>query len=219
MATVEEIERKTYKYAMQCDSTFYLHLCPTYSDISEVPLLSVARSDDYEYQSDQCVILDDVQFSRSLSIPVTITENISGSTLLDKVIIYVNDYNTGTVYSTNIWNCGRVNGSSSNTMTINLPTDMYNNTYYMAVYIGKTGANRYFTFTAHYQTFTITKKFNNVKEVTWHGEGTVSTNGYSVPTKGGLNVNYPLLVEPDASILGGLGVEKLQKITITISNS
>lgn len=219
MATVEEIEKKTYKNAMQLGTGISLYLCPTYSVISEVPLLEVARSDDYEYQSDQCVLLDDVQFSRSLSIPVTITESLSGSTLLDKVVIYVKDYNTATTYSSKTWNCGSVNGSSSSTITINLPTDMYNNTYYLSVYVGKTGANRTFTFTAQYQTFKITKQYSSIKELTWSGSGTavVNTVNIAVPDRGALNVNYPQLCTPNACVLGGLNVEKLQKITIAIS--
>ena len=222
MATVEEIEKKTYKNAMHlgldAPNDNVMDLCPTCSVISEVPLLEVARSDDYEYQSDQCVLLDDVQF-RSLSIPVTITESLSGSTLLDKVVIYVKDYSTATTYSSKTWNCGSVNGSSSNTMTINLPTDMYNNVYYLSVYVGKTGANRTFTFTAQYQTFKITKQYSSIRELTWSGSGTavVNTVNIAIPDRGALNVNYPQLCTPNACVLGGLNVEKLQKITVAIS--
>jgi hypothetical protein len=226
MATVEEIEKKTYKNAMHLGldnpDIIVMELCPTCSVISEVPLLEVVHSDDAhseDYEPDQCVLLDDVQFSRSLSIPVTITESVSGSTLLDKVVIYVKDYNTATTYSSKTWNCGSVNGSSSNTMTISLPTDMYNNTYYLSVYVGKTGGNRTFTFTAQYQTFKITKKYSSIKELTWSGSGTavVNTVNILVPDRGALNVNYPQLCTPNACVLGGLNVEKLQKITIAIS--
>jgi hypothetical protein len=190
---------------------------PTKSEITACSLLDI-NTETTQYADNQCVKLDDI-YKKSIIIPVTITESVTGESKLDTVDIYLVDFQTNaTLYKIGSWACGSVNGSKSANIVCNIPDNVLNSRHCcLAVYCGKTGATRRFVFTAHFPSFTISNSYTGIREKTWYGESG-TTNNYKA-----LLFNMPtwtlqLGVGPAASVIGGPGIEKLQKITIAITN-
>lgn len=191
---------------------------PTKSEITTCTLLDV-NTETTQYADNQCVKLDDI-YKKNIIIPVTINESVIGESKLDKVEIYLVDFETSTaLYKIGSWACGSVNGSKSANIVCNIPDDVLNGklTCCLSVYCGKTGARRKFTFSAKFPSFTISNSYTGIREMTWYGNSAATQNSP------GLLFNMPIWtlqlgVGPCSSVIGGPGVEKLQRITITISN-
>ena len=231
MATAKDINDKSYREAFYGLNYYYknVYKCPTYAEITSIPILSVkdTSGNDLILDSDQLVDLDRISCATSVVIPVTITESVSGQSQLEKVQIGSMSFADNSTALLGVWSCGSVDGSKTANVTCNLSgIDLTgNNLYTLRVYIGKTGANRTFKFTATFDTFSITKTISSVKETTWDGTGTVVPTDGSNAGTGYVTINYGHYTYMSTidkgkyagSLLGGYNIEKLKKITIAIS--
>lgn len=213
IATVEYIHDNI------CNDIFYANTykpndkIPTREEIESCALLKVNGT----YESNQCVKESDIS-KQSIIIPVTINESVVGESKLDSVEIWLVDMTTMTgIQQIGYWACGSVDGSKSANIVCNIPDNVVTTgRHCLSIYCGKTGAKRKFTFSAKFPSFTISNSYTGIRERWWYAPESSSQKGL-------LTVNHPgwtwqAGVGPAASVIGGPGVEKLQRITITISN-
>lgn len=213
IATVE------YIHDNFCNDIFYTNTykpnnkIPTCEEIESCALLKVNGT----YESNQCVKESDISI-QSIIIPVTINESVTGKSYLDSVSIYIVDMATMTnIQQIGYWACGNVDGSKSANIVCTIPeTALKGGRRCLGIYCGKTGATRRFTFSAQFPSFTVSNTYSGIREKTWYAQESSTKLGL-------LTVNHPGWtwqsgVGPAASVIGGPGIEKLQRITITISN-
>lgn len=227
MATAKDINDKSYREAFYTNY-YNQYKCPTYAEITSNPLFKVrdTSGNNLELNSEQLVDLDRISCDTAITIPVTITESVTGKSLLENVKIGSQAFADGATALLGSWTCGNVDTSKTGIITCNLSgIDISgDNLHGLRVYIGKTSANRTFKFTATFDTFSITKTVSGVKEVTWDGTGTVVPNSGSSTATGYVTLNYAYYMHMSTgdkyvgSALGGYNIEKLKKITIAITN-